>query len=195
LVSPVEILDDGTGHVEAVRVEQNELRATADGYLNAHGTGETTLIPAGMLLRSVGYKGVALADVPYEERSGTINNRDGRVVDRASGTPVSGEYVTGWAKRGPTGVIGTNKPDAGQTVEMLIADFPNLTPAPDPDPNAIEKLLQARGVNYVTIEGWRVLDQIETMRGSDSGRPRIKFTSVAEMLSAIQEATRLNVPG
>jgi ferredoxin--NADP+ reductase len=195
LVSPVEILDDGEGNVGVVRVEHNELRATADGYLNAHGTGETTLIPAGMILRSVGYKGIALPDVPYEERSGIINNHDGRVIDRATGTPVSGEYVVGWAKRGPTGVIGTNKPDAAQTVEMLIADIPTLTPAPQADPNAMERLLQARGVNYVTIEGWRVLDQIETMRGSDAGRPRIKFTTVAEMLEAIEEAAGLNVPG
>jgi ferredoxin--NADP+ reductase len=194
LVSPIEILDDGAGNVSAVRVERNELRATADGYLNAHGTGEMSIIPAGMILRSVGYKGIALADVPYEERSGTINNREGRVIDRASGTPVSGEYVVGWAKRGPTGIIGTNKADAAETVERIVADLPTLTPAPEADVDAIERLLQGRGVKYVTIEGWRILDQIETMRGSDSGRPRIKITTIAEMLAAIEEATGLNVP-
>lgn len=194
LVSPVEILDNGAGKVGMVRVERNELRAGADGTLNAHGTGETTLIPAGMILRSVGYKGVALPDVPYDDRLGTINNRDGRVIDRASGNPVSGEYVVGWAKRGPTGIIGTNKPDAAQTVEMLIADLSSLTPAPERDRDAIERLLQSRGVHHVTVEGWRVLDRLETLLGSGSGRPRIKFTSIAKMLDAIKEAAGLKVP-
>jgi ferredoxin/flavodoxin---NADP+ reductase len=190
LVSPVEVIDDGAGNVGAVRVERNELRPTADGYLNAGGTGDYFVLPAGMVLRSVGYKGAPLADVPYEERTGTINNRDGRVTDRATGTPVSGEYVVGWAKRGPTGVIGTNKADANDTIERLLADLPSLTPAPDPQAGAIERLLQARGVPYVTMQGWHILDQIETMRGNDSGRPRIKLTHISEMLEAIAEATQ-----
>ncbi|MCC6458430.1 MAG: FAD-dependent oxidoreductase [Caldilineaceae bacterium] len=195
LVSPKEILDDGSGHVGAVRIEHNELRATADGYLNAHGTGETFILPTGLVLRSVGYMGVALPEVPHDERTGIISNVDGRVVDRATGTPVMGEYVVGWAKRGPTGVIGTNKPDAAETVEMILADLPNLPTAPNSDPAAIETLLQSRGLNYVTIEGWRVLDRIETMRGSDTGRPRVKITSIEEMLQAIEEAARESIPG
>jgi ferredoxin--NADP+ reductase len=144
--------------------------------------------------------------VPFDERTGTIHNRDGRVVDRATGHPIAGEYVVGWAKRGPTGVIGTNKPDAADTVERLLADVTTLAPAPQPEPTAIEALLQARAIPYVTVEGWRVLDQIETMRGSDSGRPRVKFTDVDEMLQAIreshanlhgvnEEASQVNVPG
>lgn len=195
LVSPVEIIDDGTGHVSAVRIERNQLRPTADGYLNAHGTGETFMIPTGLVLRSVGYKGTPLPGVPYEERSGTIHNLDGRVIDRATGTPLTGEYVVGWAKRGPTGVIGTNKADSSDTIERIFADLPTLTPSPVADPAAIETLLQARGLAYVTIEGWRIIDQIETMRGSDSGRPRVKFTRVDEMLGAIQEVSQLNVAG
>ena len=191
LVSPVEILDDGAGKVGAVCIERNELTPTLDGYLNARGTGETFTIPAGMVLRSVGYKGVALPNVPYEERTGTIHNKDGRVIDRAAGTPIAGEYVVGWAKRGPSGVIGTNKPDAADTVQRLLEDVPNLTPAPAADPTGIETLLQSRGLHYVTIEGWRVLDQFETMRGKDSGRPRIKLTTIEEMLQAIDEATRV----
>lgn len=188
LLSPIEILDDGTGKVGCVRVERNELRPTADGYLNAHGTGETFDIPAGMVLRSVGYKGTPLPGVPYDERTGTITNRDGRVIDRATGAPLTGEYVVGWAKRGPTGIIGTNKADASETVALLLADVAELPPAPIFDPAAIEKLLQDRGITYVTIEGWRILDQIETARGNDQGRPRVKFTRVQEMLQAIQEA-------
>lgn len=195
LVSPVEIIDDGTGHVAAVRIERNVLRATADGYLNAHGTGETYELPTGMVLRSVGYKGTPLPDVPYNERSGTINNIDGRVVDRTTNALLNGEYVVGWAKRGPTGVIGTNKADAADTIECLIADLPTLTPAPQPDLSEVDDLLQARGLTYVTIEGWRIIDQIETMRGNDSGRPRVKFTRVQEMLGVIEEATKLDVAG
>lgn len=193
LVSPVEILDDGTGHVSAVRIERNELRPTDDGYLNAHGTGETYILPAGMVLRSVGYKGTPLPGVPYNERTGTINNVDGRVADRATGTPLNGEYVVGWAKRGPTGVIGTNKADASDTIDCLMADLPTITPAPEPDLALVDSLLQERGLTYVTIEGWRILDQIETMRGTDSGRPRVKFTRVQDMLGAIEEATQIDV--
>lgn len=188
LVSPIEIIDDGAGKIGAVRIERNVLQATADGYLNAHGTGETYVLPAGMVLRSVGYKGEPLPDVPYNERTGTINNVDGRVTDRATGTPQSGEYVVGWAKRGPTGVIGTNKADANDTINGLLADIPNLTPAPVDAPNAITTLLEARGLTYVNLEGWRVIDAIETMRGANSGRPRVKFTRIDDMLQAIGEA-------
>lgn len=195
LVSPVEIIDDGTGRVGAVRVERNELRPTADGYLNAHGTGETFIIPAGMVLRSVGYKGSPLPDVPYNERTGTINNVDGRVVDYATGSVVEGEYVVGWAKRGPTGVIGTNKADANDTVALLLSDLPSLPVKEPAKPDATELLLQARNVTYVTIEGWQILDAIETARGNDSGRPRVKFTRIEDMLNAIEQATQVSAAG
>ena len=193
LVSPIEIMDDGSGKVAGVRVEKNELRPAADGYLNAHGTGETFIIPAGMVLRSVGYKGTPLPGVPYNERTDTINNLAGRVTDRATGTVQNGEYVAGWAKRGPTGVIGTNKADANETVDALLADLPTINLAPNTDPAAIETLLNSRDIQYVTIEGWRILDQIETARGSDAGRPRVKFTNIGEMLETIQETWKMNV--
>lgn len=185
LVSPVEIIADGNGRVSAVKIERNVLEPTADGYLNAQGTGETYILPTGLVLRSVGYKGEPLPDVPYNERTGTINNVDGRVTDRATGTPEPGEYVVGWAKRGPTGVIGTNKADANDTIDSVVEDIPTLPHAPVDDPDAIETLLQARNLTYVTIEGWRIIDQIETMRGANSGRPRVKFTRVEDMLDAI----------
>jgi ferredoxin--NADP+ reductase len=189
----VELLDDGTGNVGAVCVERNELRAGTDGYLNAHGTGEFFTLPAGMVLRSVGYKGVPLADVPYNERTGTINNVEGRVADRLTGKVIPGEYVVGWAKRGPVGVIGTNKADASDTIDALLSDLPNLAVKPLLEPTAIDALLQAREVTYVSIDGWRILDQIETSRGSDRGRPRVKFTRISDMLDAIQEASQPDV--
>lgn len=185
LVSPVELFDDGQGRVGQARIEINELRPTDSGYLNAYGTGRTFTLPAGMVLRSVGYKGVALPGVPYDGRSGTIPNQQGRVMDPAAGAPLLGEYVVGWAKRGPSGIIGTNKPDAVETVNQMLADIPSLTGAPERDPDAIVQLLQARSVHIVTIEGWRALDQIETSRGQAIGRPRVKFTSIADMLAAV----------
>jgi ferredoxin--NADP+ reductase len=194
LVSPAEIMDDGAGSVGAVRIERNELRPTADGYLNAHGTGQTFILPAGMVLRSVGYKGTALLGVSYNERTGTINNVDGRVTDRATGAAIPGEYVVGWAKRGPSGIIGTNKADANDTIEKLLADLSTLTPVTTADPAAIETLLAARGLTYISIEGWRILDQIETLRGSESGRPRAKLIRIQEMLEAIAGAERVNTP-
>jgi ferredoxin--NADP+ reductase len=193
LVSPVEILDDGAGNVGGVRIERNELQAGADGYLNARGTGETYLLPAGMVLRSVGYKGMPLPGLPYHERSGTILNVDGRITDAQTNTPIGGEYVVGWAKRGPTGVIGTNKPDAADTVNALLADLPTLEGAPASETITIEELLASRGVTYVTIDGWRILDQIESVRGADSGRPRVKFTRIDEMLDAIHNVTQANL--
>ena len=103
-----------------------------DGTGNVKGTGDLETIPAQMVLRSVGYRGQGLDGLPFDERSGTIPNEAGRVLHE--GGPVPGEYVAGWIKRGPTGVIGTNKSDASETITSLIADAPNLTPAPDPRP-------------------------------------------------------------
>jgi ferredoxin--NADP+ reductase len=192
LVSPVELIDDGTGQIGSVRIERNRLVPTSSGYINAEGTGETFTLPAGMVLRSVGYRGVALPGVPYDGKSGTIPNREGRVFDPASAAPVVGEYVVGWAKRGPSGIIGTNKPDAGETVDQLLEDLPMLTPAPEP--GAVEKLLTSRGLTYVTIEGWRVLDQLEISAGTNQNRPRVKLVNVDEMLAAIDAAARVNLP-
>lgn len=185
LVSPVELI--GTdGRVSAVRIERNQLHADDTGYLNADGTGEFETIPAGLVLRSVGYKGIPLEDVPYDKRSGIIPNDQGRVKNPESSTPILGEYVVGWAKRGPSGVIGTNKPDAAETVATMLSDLPNIPPAPQPDPMSIDGLLEERQLNFVTIEGWRILDQIELAQGQAQGRPRVKFTRIQDMLAALR---------
>ncbi len=190
LLSPVELLEE-EGKVAAVRIEKNELRADASGYINAVGTGEFETIPAGLVLRSVGYKGIALEDVPYDKRSGTIPNDQGRVKEPESGAQIRGEYVVGWAKRGPSGVIGTNKPDAVETVQMMLADLPNVDPAPQPDPTAIDALLEERKLDFVTIEGWRILDQLEVAKGAAEDRPRIKFTRIQDMLEALHAQIRI----
>lgn len=185
LVSPVEILGDD-GRVIAVRVEKNVLRPDEKGHLSAVGTGQFDLIPAQLVLRAVGYRGIPLPGVPFDERHGIIPNLDGRVIDPASGRVIRGEYVVGWAKRGPTGVIGTNRPDAIDTVQALLADVPTLPPACDPDPAAVERLLAARGVQYISSDSWRLIDEAEIARGQAYGKPRIKFTRVDEMLALAQ---------
>lgn len=190
LVSPVEIVEEA-GQITAVRLEHNMLQADDSGYLNAEGTGEYETIPAGLVLRSVGYKGIPLENVPYDTRRGTIPNEQGRVKDPATGAQIAGEYVVGWAKRGPSGVIGTNKPDAVETVELMLSDLPETEPAAQPDPAAIDALLEERKLVFVTIEGWQLLDQLEVAKGKAQGRPRVKFTRIQEMLDALHARVQL----
>jgi ferredoxin/flavodoxin---NADP+ reductase len=184
LVSPVELIG-AEGRVAAVKIERNRLVQSDDGSLRPRGTGEYETIPCGMVLRSVGYKGVALPGVPFNEASGTIPNVAGRVSSQRDGTIVPGEYVVGWAKRGPSGVIGTNKPDAVATVQAMIEDLAELQPAPED--GDIAELLRARGVEYVSYADWKLLDGHETQAGAAQGRPRVKVTAVDAMLDVIRQ--------
>ncbi len=185
LESPVEIIAGENGEVAGVRVEKNELHQEENGYLNAYGTGEFETIPACLVLRSVGYRGVPLPGVPFDERRGIIPNVDGRVVTADTHEVVPGEYVVGWAKRGPSGVIGTNKPDAIATAKSMLDDVATTKPAPLSDPDEIVQLLKSRDVRYVSIEDWRMLDRLEVANGAIKGRPRIKLTRTEEMLIAL----------
>jgi len=188
LVSPVEIIGEG-GHVKAVKVEKNRLAMDSAGGLRAKGTGAFETFDAGMVLRSVGYRGVPLKGVPFDENSYTITNIAGRVVHSTSGDPIEGEYVVGWAKRGPSGVIGTNKPDAVSTVAAMIEDLPTLPGIADEnrDPGKIVALLDQRKPNYVTYADWKALDAFEVTHGAAQGRPRVKVCSVPEMLDVIRQ--------
>jgi ferredoxin--NADP+ reductase len=187
LVSPVELIGEN-GQVKAVRIEHNQLVMDENGGLRAKGTGVFEQLDTGMVLRSVGYRGVPLPGVPFDEASYTVTNIAGRVVHSTSGEPVDGEYVVGWAKRGPTGVIGTNKPDAVSTVAAMVEDLATLPGIPDAnrDPSRIEALLKQRKPSYVTYKDWKVLDAYEIARGAEQGRPRVKVTRVPEMLEIIQ---------
>jgi ferredoxin--NADP+ reductase len=140
-----------------------------------------------MILRSVGYKGSPLPGVPYDTRKGTIPNELGRVIDPASDKTVRGEYVVGWAKRGPTGVIGTNKPDSIESVNSMFEDLQKgkLQGCEDPSPDAAVALLQERGVRYVTADEWRKIDAYEVNSGKAQGRPRIKLVKADEMLDVL----------
>jgi ferredoxin--NADP+ reductase len=188
LASPVEIIGDERGEVKAVKVEKNQLVLDSNGGLRAKGTGMFETLEAGMILRSVGYRGVPLHGVPFDEASFTISNIAGRVVHATSGDPIPGEYAVGWAKRGPSGVIGTNKPDSVSTVAAMIEDLAELPGIADEnrDPSKVLALLERRKPDYVTYDGWKILDAYETARGAEQGRPRVKVTHVPEMLEIIK---------
>ena len=182
-VSPVAIL--GTDRVEGIEVERNRLVADEQGRIQAVPTGEREIIPCSLVLRSVGYRGIGIEGVPFDERAGTIANREGRVVD-AGGAVVLGVYCAGWIKRGPSGVIGTNKKCATQTVDLLLADVAEgrLAGGRAATADRVSALLAERGVEVVTSEGWAAIDAVELARGAGQGRPRVKLTHWAELLAA-----------
>ncbi len=183
LLSPVEIL--GKDRVEGIVLGRNEL-VEEDGSLRAHDTGEREELDCELIFRSVGYRGAPLAGVPFDSDSGTIPNRAGRVTEGADGPQRVGHYTAGWIKRGPSGVIGTNKKCATETVEMLIEDVAagNLLSPSDPSPGSIEGLLAEREVHPVSFSGWERIDRAEVGRGEPHGRPRVKFASREELLAA-----------
>jgi ferredoxin--NADP+ reductase len=165
-----------------------EHRATAVEF-SVTGTEETCRLDAGLVLSSVGYRGKAIRDLPFDESAAVVPNDGGRVVDPESGRPISGAYVAGWIKRGPTGFIGTNKSCSLQTVQGLVADF-NGGKLTDPvaKPDALAKLVHERQPDTVDSAGWGAIDAAEIARGRDEDRSRVKFTDVAEMLAVAATA-------
>ena len=184
LRSPIEI--QGDGKVERIVVGRNELKQGEDGYVSAADTGEREEIECGLVLRSIGYKGVPIEGVPFDEKRGLIPNEAGRV------TGEDGLYAVGWIKRGPSGVIGTNKKDAQDTVNSLFAglEAQNIPEAPlAGDRGATDALLAERKPDHVTYEGWEAIDAAEVERGKPLGRPRVKFCRVEEMVEASKSKT------
>jgi ferredoxin--NADP+ reductase len=187
LVSPVELFGNEAGEVARMRLVKNELYATEAGTLRPRATDQFEEIPVGLVFRSVGYRGVPLPGVPFNDSWGVILNQKGRVLNGETQQPVTGEYTAGWIKRGPSGVIGTNKPDALETVNCMMEDLANgviLSPS-SPEPAAVKKLVQARQPNYFTFADWLKLDELELSEGKKLGRPRLKFTCVEDMLTAL----------
>jgi ferredoxin--NADP+ reductase len=153
------------------------------------GTENVHRIDAGLVLTSIGYRGKLIRGLPFDESASVVPNDGGRVVDPGSGRPVAGAYVAGWIKRGPTGFIGTNKSCSCQTVQALVADY-NAGTLTDPatKPDGLDKLVHARQPDVVDSAGWGAIDAAEIARGIDDGRPRNKFTDVADMLAAAATA-------
>lgn len=184
LVSPAALIDDGQGRVGGLDLVRNTLSATPSGTLQAKATDAHETLPVGLVFRSVGYRGVPLPGVPFNDAWGVILNERGRVLDPATKQPIVGEYTAGWIKRGPTGVIGTNKPDALETVQAMIEDLTaGLTLAPaGPTAEAAERLVRERQPQYVSYAHWQRINEVEIARGRALGRPRVKLTRVDEML-------------
>jgi len=186
--SPVAL--SGTDRVTGMTIARNRLETDGRGGVRAVATDEITEIPVGLVFRSVGYKGRGLPGVPFDARSGVVPNINGRVVEQAGSTDtVPGLYVAGWIKRGPQGIIGTNKLCASDTVARLLADAAaGDIPRADANVSSIDALLAERHVHVTTWADWQALDRAEQTRGASAGRTRTKITDVREMLRIIEEA-------
>lgn len=176
LTSPIEI--KGDEHVESIVLGRNELVTDESGWVSAKDTGEREELPVQLVVRSVGYRGVPTPGLPFDEKRGTIPNTGGRVEGSRN------EYVVGWIKRGPTGVIGTNKSDSQETVDTLIADLAGASLAEFPDDHAdrISDWLTERQPKVITSAHWDVIDQFERSAGEPHGRPRVKLPNLARLL-------------
>lgn len=178
LTRPVEVTGDE--RVAGVVTERTRLDETA----GVVGTGEFATIDAQLIVRSVGYRGLPMPGAPFDARRNVIPSEAGRVLD--GGIVVPGDYVAGWIKRGPTGIIGTNKKDAGETVDSLLADAAAgaLPPATEPEPAAFDALLKVRGIRTVSYAGWQAIDAAEIALGATTGRDRTTLHDIASMLAA-----------
>jgi ferredoxin/flavodoxin---NADP+ reductase len=170
----------GGGRVEKMVLTRNRLEGPPFAQV-ARPTDETIELPCGLVFRSIGYRGVPIPGLPLDEALGTVPHARGRVLDGAATLP--GLYVTGWLKRGPTGIIGTNRADSVETVGSLLADLPKLCHADRRGSEALRPLLVARGVRVLSYQNWLAIDSAEIERGKPRDKPREKFTRVQEMLA------------
>lgn len=179
MTSPIEI--KGDGRVESIVLGRNELVTDETGRVSARDTGEREELPVQLVVRSVGYRGVPTPGLPFDEKTATIPNTGGRVEGSRN------EYVVGWIKRGPTGVIGTNKKDSQDTVDTLLADLANAGPDgladfPDDHADRLADWLASRQPKLVTTAHWELIDAHERAAGEARGRPRVKLPSLAKLL-------------
>ncbi len=187
LVSPVELIGNADGRVNAIRLVKNALHETADGSIRPQATEHVEELPVDMVFRSVGYRGVPIPGLPFHDKWGVVPNDKGRVTTMED-EPVLGMYVSGWIKRGPTGIIGTNKPDAAETVTTMLIDADAgavLNPSA-PDPASVETFVREQQPDMVSYKDWLRLNDLETQKGESQGRPRVKFTATEEMLTALK---------
>lgn len=181
LKSPKKLI--GSTRLEKVVFERNQLVGEALQQ-SARGYGETFELDTGILFRSIGYRGLPFTGLPFDEKNGLIPNDNGRIME--NDRPVAGLYVTGWIKRGPTGIIGTNRADSVATIQSLLEDLETLATGTEKSgADGVCKLLQSRNVRYVSFEEWEKIDQSEIDRGRPKNKPREKYTYVAEMLELL----------
>ena len=188
LTSPVEVMGD-EGRVAAVRIEKNELYLNDRGQLRPRGTGQHEQVDAQLVLRAVGYRGIPIEGLPFDTDLGIIPNQGGRVCQSASSDAILPHtYVVGWAKRGPTGLVGTNRGDAKDTVEKMIEDLQGrmVTDDPNKTTRAAAEMVARHQTAFVSFEDWAHLDQLEIERGQAMGKVRDKFIRVEDMLEALR---------
>ena len=178
-LSPVALVGDG--QVEKLILTRNRLEGLPFAQV-ARPTEEPVELDCGLVFRSIGYRGVAIPGLPFDHTLGTVPHTDGRVLDGAATLP--GLYVTGWLKRGPTGIIGTNRADSVETVESLLADLSKGCDREKRGAEAVGELLERRGIRVFDYQNWSRLDTAEIARGKPKGKPREKFTRIDEMLAA-----------
>ena len=185
LVSPLELL--GSERVEGIRICRNELRDEGTG-LRACSTDTIEELGCGIVFRSIGYRGTPVQGLPFDEAGGTVPHEAGRILDE-QGAQLRGDYVVGWIKRGPTGIIGTNKRDSQETVDELFEDLDagRLNEPADPSRDSLEELLAERAPDHVTYSGWEAIDAAEKAAGEPHGRPRVKLTRTEELLDAARD--------
>lgn len=180
--SPTALLKGEGGQLAQLELERNELTGEP-GKQKARGTGEKFVMPCGIFFRSVGYRGVPIDGVPFHEQWGIFPNTAGRIQDGDEVVP--GLYTAGWIKRGPSGVIGTNKPDSEETVNSLLADLGGLPPCQTPDTEQLISFLSGQGVRFVQFNDWKKIDAAEIAKGQESGKIREKFVAVEDMLALL----------
>jgi ferredoxin/flavodoxin---NADP+ reductase len=189
LRSPVEVLVDERGRTRGLVVTRNELKTDSSGRVRAVATDEQEEIECGLVFRSIGYRGQPTAGLPFDEQRGLIRNEGGRVLDD-HGRVAPGEYVVGWIKRGPVGVIGTNKKDAADTVTRIVQDVQAgliNRPTASSDPDAVAEWLRARVDRVIRWDGWVRIDEHERSVGQPQGRPRVKLVSVPDMIAVAHD--------
>lgn len=181
-LSPVALA--GTGHVEKMILTRNRLEGPAFAQV-ARPTGELIELPCGLVFRSIGYRGVPIPGLPFDKSRGTVPHAAGRVLDTARALP--GLYVTGWLKRGPSGIIGTNRADSVETVASLLADLPKACDREKHGADSLRPLLEGRGVRVLNYRDWLMVDSAEIERGKPRSKPREKFTRIPEMLAVVPD--------
>ena len=187
LASPIEFLGE-EDQLAGIVFERNEIYVDERGNLRPRGTGETFQVKAEIAFKAIGYRGTPIPGVPFHDAWGIVPNADGRVLDEPNGRPVTGLYVAGWAKRGPTGLIGTNSRDAQLTVALLLMDLESgaISPETDRKSDDLPDFLTARGVTYASREDWQRLDAEERRLGEAKGKIREKFTTIEAMMKAME---------
>lgn len=187
LVSPTKLIGSEEGCLTGVELCRNEL-TLENGRLRACAGDPLDSLSTGLLFRSVGYRGIPLPDVPFRDDWGIIPNEGGRVLESTAGAVVTGLYAAGWIKRGPSGVIGTNKPDAAETVAAMLEDLDagRLGTPEREDDTALTEIFDRRKLRPTRYDDWRRIDAEEKRRGLESDRPRVKFVRDSDIRSFLE---------